>query len=166
MTMIMMVALFCLSKRTPLLTLLPRTQLSHSSHTALTQLSHSFHSAHSKVLEHFDRLVGSAKPPPRATERIGRISNSNSIASCECMAKHVCLAAVFYVYVLQPCSEHARTRALLGNRGTRRGPLFSTAVVSNDRCRENLSGLAANCNLDLAQIPVPSMHSVTESQCC
>ena len=49
MMMMMMMALFCLSKRTPLLT---HFFLAHNSHKATNQ-----------VLEHFDRLVGSAKPP-------------------------------------------------------------------------------------------------------
>ena len=53
--MMIMMALFCLSKRTPLFT-----------HSFLT---HSSHSVTNQVLKHFDRLVGSAKPPPPVHHR-------------------------------------------------------------------------------------------------
>ena len=54
-SLMMMMALFCLSKRTPLLThFFP---------------AHSSHSVTNQVLEHFDRLVGSAKPSPPVHHR-------------------------------------------------------------------------------------------------
>ena len=53
--MMMMMALFCLSKRTPLLT-----------HFFLT---HSSNQRRGQALEHFDCQVGSAKPPPPAHYR-------------------------------------------------------------------------------------------------